>query len=159
MVRLIQSARNVECRLTAERSPIQHSTFAFLIVLLLAGCSAHPTDTREHLEFWALGSEGELVAKLIPEFERRNPAIHVVVQQIPWNAAHEKLLTAYVGEATPDLAMIGNTWMPEFVAIRALDDLGALAATSPTIKQDDYFSGIWATNVVGGTLYGIPWYV
>ena len=27
------------------------------------------------------------------------------------------------------------------------------------VKQSDYFPGIWATNVVGGTLYGIPWYV
>ncbi len=135
-------------------TPLLLSAFCFLILQ----CSAHPRDQREHLEFWALGSEGELVAKLIPEFERRNPAIHVVIQQIPWNAAHEKLLTAYVGEATPDVSLMGNTWMPEFVAIRALDDLGALAA-SPTVKQDDYFPGVWATNVVGGTLYGIPWYV
>ncbi|MEA2337563.1 MAG: multiple sugar transport system substrate-binding protein, partial [Thermoanaerobaculia bacterium] len=126
--------------------------------LLLFSCSSQSSDQREHLEFWALGSEGELVAKLVPEFERRNPNIHVVIQQIPWNAAHEKLLTAYVGEATPDLAQMGNTWMPEFVAIRALDDLDPLASSN-TIKQSDYFSGIWATNVVGGTLYGIPWYV
>jgi multiple sugar transport system substrate-binding protein len=159
---------NVECRpkAEAERSHIQHltfniqhSTFAFLIVLLLVRCSSHPSDNREHLEFWALGTEGELVQKLIPEFERRNPGIHVVIQQIPWNAAHEKLLTAYVGESTPDVSLMGNTWMPEFVAIDALDDLGALPATSSVIKQSDYFPGIWATNVVGGTLYGIPWYV
>jgi multiple sugar transport system substrate-binding protein len=130
-------------------TPLLLSAFCLLILQ----CSAQPRDLREHLEFWALGSEGELVAKLIPEFERRNPGIHVVIQQIPWIAAHEKLLTAYVGEATPDLAMIGNTWMPEFVAIGALDDLGTL--TTP----DDYFTGIWATNVVGGRLYGIPWYV
>jgi multiple sugar transport system substrate-binding protein len=44
--------------------------------------------------------------------------------------------------------------MPEFVAIDALDDLGSLSK-----QQSDYFPGIWATNVVGGTLYGIPWYV
>ncbi len=130
-------------------TPLLLSAFCLLILQ----CSAQPRDLREHLEFWALGSEGELVAKLIPEFERRNPGIHVVIQQIPWIAAHEKLLTAYVGEATPDLAMIGNTWMPEFVAIGALDDLGTF--TTP----DDYFPGIWATNVVGGRLYGIPWYV
>jgi len=157
---------NVECEnRIAERSHIQHSTlniqhstFVFLIALLIAGCSARPNDQRERLDFWALGSEGELVQKLIPEFERRNPNIHVVVQQIPWSAAHEKLLTAYVGEATPDIAHMGNTWMPEFVAIHALDDLGGLAS-SQVVTQNDYFPGIWATNVVGGTLYGIPWYV
>jgi len=153
---------NVECSPKAEarRSSIQHSTFniqhstfVFLIALLIVGCSARPSDNKEHLEFWALGSEGEFVQKMMPEFERRNPNIHVVIQQIPWNAAHEKLLTAYVGESTPDVSLMGNTWMPEFVAIRALDDLGGL------VGQSDYFPGIWATNVVGGTLYGIPWYV
>src|SRR5438270_871917 len=123
-------------------------------LLLLLSCSSQTSDQREHLEFWALGSEGEFVQKMMPEFERRNPNIHVVIQQIPWNAAHEKLLTAYVGESTPDVSLMGNTWMPEFVAIRALDDLGALSK-----QQSDYFPGIWATNVVGGTLYGIPWYV
>jgi multiple sugar transport system substrate-binding protein len=154
---------NVECRRKAEAQRshiqhltfnIQHSTFVFLLALLIAGCSAHPSDHREPLEFWALGSEGEFVQKMMPEFERRNPNIHVVIQQIPWNAAHEKLLTAYVGESTPDVSLMGNTWMPEFVAIRALEDLGGLAK-----QQGDYFPGVWATNVVGGTLYGIPWYV
>ena len=128
-------------------------------MLLILGCSARPADQREHLEFWALGSEGEIVQNLIPEFERRNPGIHVVVQQIPWNAAHEKLLTAFVGDSTPDIAQMGNTWVPEFVAIHALDDLGSFAAASNVVKQADYFPGIWATNVVDGTLYGIPWYV
>ena len=37
--------------------------------------------------------------ELVPEFERRNPGLRVRVQQIPWSAAHEKLLTAYVGES------------------------------------------------------------
>jgi multiple sugar transport system substrate-binding protein len=158
---------NVECeRRVAERSPIQHSTFniqhstfAFLILLLIAGCSSRTRDNRERLEFWALGSEGEIVQNLIPEFERRNPGIHVIVQQIPWTAAHEKLLTAFVGESTPDMAHMGNTWVPEFAAIHALDDLGPFAASSQVVRQGDYFPGIWATNVVGSTLYGIPWYV
>jgi multiple sugar transport system substrate-binding protein len=133
-------------------------TAGALLAFLLA-CSSHPPDHREHLEFWALGSEGELVQNLIPEFERRNPGIHVVIQQIPFNAAHEKLLTAFVGDSTPDVAHMGNTWVPEFAAIRALDDLGPFAAKSAVVKQNDYFPGIWATNVVGSTLYGIPWYV
>jgi multiple sugar transport system substrate-binding protein len=124
--------------------------FAFCF-LLFSGCSAH-RDTREPLEFWALGAEGERVAALIPDFERRNPSIRVVVQQIPWTAAHEKLLTAFVGEATPDIAQMGNTWIPEFAAVRALEELRGFDAR-------DHFAGIWATNVVDGKLYGVPWYV
>jgi len=119
--------------------------------LCLLTCAQH-RDTREPLEFWALGAEGERVAALIPDFERRNPSIHVVVQQIPWSAAHEKLLTAFVGEATPDIAQMGNTWIPEFAAVRALEELRGFDGR-------DHFAGIWATNVVDGKLYGVPWYV
>ncbi|HET6232147.1 MAG TPA: hypothetical protein VFE05_18885, partial [Longimicrobiaceae bacterium] len=54
-------------------------------------------DGRVTLRFWAMGAEGEVVQQLVRDFERENPRIHVQVQQIPWSAAHEKLLTAHVG--------------------------------------------------------------
>lgn len=106
-----------------------------------------------------MGREGEVVSQLIPEFERLHPGIRVKVQQIPWTAAHEKLLTAFVGDATPDIAMLGNTWVPEFVALDALEPLDALADASSDVKRNGYFPGIWNTNVVDGMTYGIPWYV
>lgn len=106
-----------------------------------------------------MGREGEVVSQLIPGFEREHPGIKVEVQQIPWSAAHEKLLTAYVGDATPDIAMLGNTWVPEFVAIDALEPLDARVAQSTDASRNDYFPGIWNTNVVDGATYGIPWYV
>ena len=56
------------------------------------------------------------------------------VQQIPWSAAHEKLLTAHVGRATPDLAQLGNTWVPEFAALRALAPLDARVAASTVVQ-------------------------
>ena len=127
---------------------------ALAALLLVAAACAQSRDSRERVEFWALGREGEVVAELIPEFERRNPDIKVVLQQMPWIAAHEKLLTAVVGDATPDLAQLGNTWVPEFVTVGALDELSSL-----NVDRSDYFPGIWATNVVDGKLYGAPWYV
>ena len=111
------------------------------------------------LEFWALGREGEVVSQLIPEFEKRNPGIKVNVQQIPWTAAHEKLLTAHVGESTPDLAQMGNTWVPEFHAVGGLEDLDPWVARSSSLRKEQYFPGIWMTNIVEGKLYGVPWYV
>lgn len=131
---------------------------ALLVVLALlpaAGCSARDDNV---VRFWAMGREGEVVTQLLPEFERTHPGIRVEVQQLPWSAAHEKLLTAFAGEATPDLAQLGNTWIAEFVALTALAPLDARAATS-TVDARDYFPGIWDTNRVGGRLYGVPWYV
>ncbi len=106
-----------------------------------------------------MGREGEVVSQLIPEFEKAHPGLKIEVQQIPWSAAHEKLLTAYVGDATPDIAMLGNTWVPEFSAIDALEPLDSRAASSAAVTKSGFFEGVWNTNVVDGVTYGIPWYV
>src|SRR5687768_15002375 len=127
----------------------------FLLLLFLLGC-AQKDDGRTHIEFWALGREGEEVVKLVRDFEKLNPTIAVDVQQMPWTAAHEKLLTAIVGESTPDVAQIGNSWIPEFQAVNAIADLRPFVRS---LDQADYFPGIWRTNEVDGVLYGIPWYV
>jgi multiple sugar transport system substrate-binding protein len=132
--------------------------FAFC---LLAACGSKSGDEGEQttLRFWAFGREGEVLQELMPEFEQQNPGIRVRVQQIPWTAAHEKLLTAYVGDATPDLAQVGNTWIPEFAALGALEPLDHWTARSSVIDSAAYFTGIWNTNRIGDTLFGIPWYV
>lgn len=127
-------------------------------VSLSGGCG-RSGDQREPLRFWALGAEGERVGALVRDFERANPEIRVRVQQLPFSAAHEKLLTAYVGDATPDLAQVGNTWVPEFAALDALLPLDSLVSGSPGLDSADYFPGIWDANVVNGRLYGVPWYV
>src|SRR5206468_6930214 len=130
-----------------------------LLALAVVSCSSANAGDKTTLRIWAMGREGEVLSELMPGFEKAHPDIHVEVQQIPWTAAHEKLLTAYVGEATPDIAMLGNTWVPEFVALNALAPLDTLTAQSKEIRRDDFFDGIWKTNVVNGKTYGIPWYV
>jgi multiple sugar transport system substrate-binding protein len=129
------------------------------LLLLLAGCARGDAAQVQTVRFWAMGREGEVVEQLVPEFERRNPGIRVQVQQIPWSAAHEKLLTAFVGGATPDAAQLGNTWVPEFQALGALAPLDGRVAASRTVEKADYFPGIWDTNVIDGGAFGVPWYV
>jgi multiple sugar transport system substrate-binding protein len=127
--------------------------------LTLAACGDADAAGTVTLRFWAMGAEGEKVRELVRDFERENPGIRVRVQSIPWTAAHEKLLTAHVGEATPDVSQLGNTWVPEFAALDALEPLDARAAASRVVDRADFFPGIWATNVVDGVTYGVPWYV
>jgi len=130
------------------------------LLLLAAGASCRPAGGRdEPLRFWAMGREGEVVQELVRDFERENPGLRVRVQQIPWSAAHEKLLTAYVGGSMPDLAQLGNTWISEFAALRALEPLGPWLARSAAVPAAEYFPGIWDTNVLGDQTYGVPWYV
>ena len=123
----------------------------------VAGCSARESGVT--LRFWAMGREGEVVSELVRDFEKENPGIRVEVQQIPWSAAHEKLLTAQVGGSTPDLGQLGNTWIPEFSALQALRPLDDLIAASGTPSPSDFFAGSWDGNVVDGKTLGLPWYV
>ena len=129
---------------------------AVLALLALSGCGREPAS--EPLRFWAMGREAEVVAELIPEFERES-GIEVDIQQIPWTAAHEKLLTAFAADALPDVCQLGNTWIPEFAALDTLEPLQGRVDASTVIEQDDYFPGIWDTAVIDGELVGVPWYV
>jgi multiple sugar transport system substrate-binding protein len=123
----------------------------------LAGCGTAERD-RSTVRFWAMGREGEVVADLVRDFERENPGVRVIVQQLPWTAAHEKLLTGFVGGTLPDVFQLGNTWVPEFAALEALEPLATYAAASG-LDTSTCFPGMWDTNVIDGALYGVPWYV
>ena len=139
--------------------------------MVLAACA--PASNPTTLKFWTFGREGEVVGELLEEFERAHPGVHVEVQNIPLTAAHEKLLTAFAGDALPDLCQLGNTWIPEFAALGALEPLSSAARfddkeqtgahagflDKSSIRPEDYFPGIWDTNVIDGTLYGVSWYV
>ena len=102
---------------------------------------------------WAMGAEGENLPTLAKEFETANPGVKVEVTAIPWDAAHDKFTTAITANKTPDVAMVGTTWMGEFA------QLGALDPTPGEIDKSVFFEGAQKTTEVGGTSYGIPWYV
>ena len=72
---------------------------------------------------------------------------------VPWDAAHDKIATAIASGETPDVSLIGTTWMGEFARTGALDP-------TPTdlIDEGAFFEGPWSTTVVDDTSYGVPWY-
>lgn len=126
-------------------------------VLLVTSC-ARTGDQRETIRFWVMGFEGEVVAQLLPEFERQNPGIHVDLQQVPVLSAHEKLLTAYAGDSLPDVTPLGNTWIPEFASLGALQPLDAEIAATAGFDAADFYPGPWDSGVIDGRVYAVPWY-
>ncbi len=42
-------------------------------------------------------------------------------------------------------------------ALGALAALSQRTSASDTVAADDYFTGIWQTNIVDGAHYGVPW--
>jgi multiple sugar transport system substrate-binding protein len=105
------------------------------------------------ISVWAMGAEGENLPALTKEFEAANPGVKVQVTAIPWDAAHDKFTTAITANKTPDVAMVGTTWMGEFAG------MGALDPTPGEVDTSAFFDGAQKTTEVAGTSFGVPWYV
>ena len=117
------------------------------------GAAVSTGAAKGNLTMWAMGAEGDKLPELIKDFETANPGVKVKVTAIPWNAAHDKFMTAVTANKTPDLAMVGTTWMGELAGSKALDP------TPSQIDNSAFFEGAQKTTEVDGTSYGIPWYV
>lgn len=141
------------------KKPLRTSSTWLACLFVGLGACTTPSQPANVVELWALGSEGEQVQSLLPEFERDNPGVRVRVQQIPWSAAHEKLLTAFIGDAMPDVFQAGNTWLPELAALKAIAPLDERIDSSPLVSRDDFFAGALDATKIAGVAYAIPWYV
>lgn len=106
------------------------------------------------IEVWAMGTEGEVLQEFSAAFEEANPDATVEVTAVPWESAHDKLSGAIASGETPDVTLVGTTWMGEFA------EAGGLMPTPDNLVDEaDFFPGAWASTEVGGTSYGVPWYV
>jgi len=106
------------------------------------------------VEVWAMGTEGEVLQEFSADFEEANPDATVKVTAVPWESAHDKLAGAIASGETPDVALVGTTWMGEFA------EAGGLMPTPEgLVDEGDFFEGAWESTEVGGTSYGVPWYV
>jgi len=137
-----------------------------VLALLLAACGGDsgPTaggggDEGEggggsgQLTVWAMGAEGENLPTLAEQYEEEN-GVTIRVVPVPWETAHDKLLTSIAGGETPDISQMGTTWMGEFA------ETGALAEVPEGIvDQDAFYEGAWSTALFEETAYGVPWYV
>jgi multiple sugar transport system substrate-binding protein len=103
---------------------------------------------------WAMGTEGEKLSVLADAFMKENPDAKVTVTPVPWDGAHNKLSAAIAGQETPDVTMLGTTWVGEFAKTGALD-----VVPPDFVDKADFFPGAWETGVVDGTSYSVPWYV
>ena len=117
------------------------------------GAAVNTGAATGEITVWAMGAEGDNLPKLTKDFEAANPGVKVKVTAIPWNAAHDKFTTAITANKTPDVAMVGTTWMGELAGMEALDP------TPAAIDKSAFFEGPQKSTEVGGTSYGIPWYV
>lgn len=115
-------------------------------MLATGGCTrTAPAD----LSFWAMSYQGDYAPFLTSTFTAAT-GLSVDVQSLPWTAAHEKLLTAFAGDALPDVLMLPNGWVDEFEMI------GAIAPVPSPSLLDGIFPGIADPRQPP---YAVPWSV
>jgi len=107
-----------------------------------------------NIEVWAMGTEGEVLGDFAAAFEDDNPDAEVDVTAIPWDAAHDKIANAIAAGETPDVTLVGTTWMGEFAQAGGIDPI-----PEGLVDESQFFEGAWGSTEVGGTSYGVPWYV
>lgn len=106
-----------------------------------------------------MGEEGKKLSQMAKLFEKKYPGIKVDIQTLPWRSTEAKLVTAVVGEITPDVVQMGTTFVPKFAAMEGLQPLGSYLEQSSVINRDDFFTAPLKTATYRGNLYGIPWYI
>jgi len=141
-------------------------TAAAALVLTGCGRTDGPTGSNEskgaidnepatgEITIWAMGNEGEVLDQLATKFEDENPDVTVNVTAVPWESAHDRIATSIAGGETPDISMLGTTWVGEFAATGALEP-----TPEGLVEPSDFFEGSWGTAVVDDVAYGVPWYV
>jgi multiple sugar transport system substrate-binding protein len=117
------------------------------------GADVETENVTGTIDVWAMGAEGEKLPALATQFEEAHEGVTVNVTAIPWDSAHDKFTTAITAGTTPDVAMVGTTWMGEFAGLDALDPAPG------SIDPPKFFEGAQETAIVDGTAYGVPWYV
>jgi multiple sugar transport system substrate-binding protein len=113
-----------------------------------------PASVSGTLTVWAMGNEGVKLKDLATKFEQDNPGTTINVTPVDWGVAVDKLQTAIAGHQTPDVSQMGTDMMGQFGSIP-----GALEPVPANFQPSTFFESAWNTNIVNGTVLGVPWYV
>jgi len=101
----------------------------------------------------------DVVQKLIPEFQKENPDIEVVIDAMPYDAMRDKILTSFLAStAVYDIIIVDNPWMDEFGLAGFLEPLDDRIAAIPGYDFEDFTGPLRDIGVVEGKIYGIPFY-
>ncbi|WP_329428247.1 extracellular solute-binding protein [Streptosporangium sp. NBC_01495] len=148
------------------RSAVKVTTTATAVALLLT-VSACGDDTPEA----ASGTAGEVtgainvwmgdpigttqqptIVQLAKDYEAAHAGTKVNLRFLGADA-HQTYLTSIAGGTVPCVALIGNTWSPEFAGLQALEPI----AQDPTSMKGKYTQSMIDSTVLDGVSYAVPY--
>src|SRR5438552_801799 len=86
-------------------------------------------------------------------FEKENPDIDLQVEVFYWKGLHDKITTLIGAKQQPDIAIIGTSWLPEYVkegVAQAIDD------RLTTEFKGRFVESLLQGAVMNGKTYGLP---
>lgn len=136
---------------------------SMLLIGALTACGGNgndkAADSKVTINVWGMGEEAKALPKIAEQFESENPNIKINVQALPWDTAHDKLLTAVASKKGPDVLQMGTTWIPEFGSAKALLDLTPYVEQYPELAEENFFPGSISTTKYENATVGVPWYI
>lgn len=110
------------------------------------------------ITFWTLQLSPDFddyINGLIDNFKKLHPGVTVRWQDIPFDQAEQRMLTAAAGGTLADVMNVNTDYLKKLAALGAVVNMDEAAAD----VKDDFFEGIWSAGELNGTVYALPWYV
>lgn len=99
----------------------------------------------------------KVIRKILQDFEKENPDIHVKLENIPdYTNYHQKMLTMYAANTAPDVAMMDMGHFQALANRGALVALNDLIAKTPGFDIKSYYEPIVQAHTLNGKLYVLP---
>jgi multiple sugar transport system substrate-binding protein len=124
-----------------------HKWLALLvpIALLASACSTTTTSGTKKLTIAAVQGVEDAGLKALAPMYTTKTGVQLEIVEAPYADLYSKLVNAFkANDATYDLIMMDDPWMPKFGTDGSLSDLGALGITKdPDIAQVVWDVGTW----------------
>jgi multiple sugar transport system substrate-binding protein len=125
-----------------------HRSLAVLvpIAIVASACTSTPSaGTATKLTIAAVQGGEDAGLKAIAPMYKQQKGVTLEIVEAPYDALYSKLVTAFQAkDATYDLIMMDDPWMPKFGTDGSLSDLGPLGITAdPDIAQVVWDVGTW----------------
>lgn len=108
------------------------------------------------IDFWMGDPIGDtqqpIMQKLADDYAAARPGAKVNLRFLGKDA-HQTYLTSIAGGSVPCVALIGNTWTPEFAAMDALE----VYAEDPASLEGTFVPGMIDSTIFNGKSYAVPY--
>ncbi|MYL40795.1 extracellular solute-binding protein [Virgibacillus salexigens] len=136
-----------------------HLFCLLVLIVFISACSSSSKSSgaadENTITVWTM-TKG--LDEFVTEFEEES-GVSIEVQAIPWENAHDKLLTAVASGKGPDVLQIGTTWVAEFAEAGTFLDLSDYITDYDNLSADNFYESAVETTKFEKQTIGIPWYV